>query len=366
MRLLFFINTLKGGGAERVLANLGNELVRRGHEIIISLNENATNYELDPRVLIHSSRICVENKGRTIAHQLLHRINKSFLGFRHTKRVIKQEKPDCIITFLQCNMLPIICSHGNIPIVHSEHNAYDRKLGMRYHFNRFFLNRFFDKVFVLSPFDQGFARAKGLSNTAIMPNPNTFLPISDAEYVDFFSKRRNILACGRISSWYVKGFDIAIKAFAEVSKLVPGVDLDIAGAGDKESIDTLMQIAAKYNVENRVHFLGRCSNIQEVMRQHQLFLLASRTEGFPMVVTEAMSQGLPCVAFEHLASFIILNKIDGYLVNDEDVLALSKAMQDLLLSDELRFRFGKAGLCNVNRFAADVIATKWEDQLSRL
>lgn len=363
MRLLFFINTLKGGGAERVLANIANEMIRRGHKVIISLNENATNYELDSRVLIYSFSSCVEKKGRTVVQRILRRIKKEYIHFRQTKRVIRQENPDIIITFLQCNMLSILCSHGSIPIVHSEHNAYDRKLGMRYHFNRFFLNRFFDKVFVLSPFDQGFAKAKGLDNTSIMPNPNSFLPITNEKYVEIFSQRRNILACGRISSWYVKGFDIAIEAFAEVAKHIPDVDLDIVGAGDKKSINMLMQVASRFNVENRVHFLGRCDNIQEVMLQHQIFLLASRTEGFPMVVTEAMSQGLPCVAFEHLASFIILHRIDGYLVNDGDVLALSKAMQDLLLSNELRFRLGRAGLSNVERFAADVIAAKWESQL---
>ena len=59
------------------------------------------------------------------------------------------------------------------------------------------------------------------------------------------------------------------------------------------------------------------------MRQHRLFVLSSRTEGFPMVITEAMSQGLPCVAFERLASSIINSSIDGWLVKDGNVKELS-------------------------------------------
>lgn len=366
MNLLFFSHTLHSGGAERVLANIANELINRGHSITIALNDNKISYQVDSRINICLAPQIKLYRGRNVIRKLIRNIRINRRNRLHTRNVIKTVQPDVIVTFLHCNVFPIICYHGNIPIVHSEHNAYDRKLGFEYHFRRFFLNRFFDIVFVLTPFDQGYARAKGLKNTIVMPNPNTFPAISNEEYNELFSQRKNILVCGRVNSWHIKGFDLAIEAFANVANRYPDVDLDIAGDADEKAIDKLKQLAIKYNVENRIRFLGRRDDIDTVMRQHQLFILSSRTEGFPMVVTEAMSQGLPCIAFERLASSIILDGLDGCLIKDADTMALSEAIVKLVSNENLRYSFGKAGLNNVSRFAADTIATKWEEFLSTI
>ena len=85
-----------------------------------------------------------------------------------------------------------------------------------------------------------------------------------------------------------------------------------------------------------------------------------------MVVTEAMSQGLPCVSYERLASAIILNGMDGVLVNDGDLKSLEHAIVDLLKDDEKRNSMGLAGLINVRRFSAERIAIRWEDSLRTL
>lgn len=363
MNLLFFSQTLHSGGAERVLANITNELINRGHRITIALNYNKISYPVDSRISISIAPQIKLYQGRNAIRRLMRNMAINRRNRLHTRNVIKTVHPDVIVTFLHCNMFPIICYHGNIPIVHSEHNAYDRRTGLDYHFRRFYLNRFFDKVLVLTPFDQGYAMAKGLKNTIVMPNPNTFSSISNEEYDNLFPQRKNILVCGRVQWWHIKGMDIAIEAFAKVAEHIPDVDLDIAGAGDEVSINRLMQLAQKHNIENRVHFLGRRDDIQHVMQQHKLFVLSSRTEGFPMVVTEAMSQGLPCIAFERLASSIILDGLDGSLVKDGDVNALSGAIVDMLANEEARRSYGEEGIKNVSRFSSESIARKWEERL---
>ena len=363
MKLLFFSQTLHSGGAERVLANITNELIRRGYNITIALNKNTIEYPLDSRINICIAPQIKLYQGRNVIRRFLRNKAIDRRDFIHTKNVIRNVRPDIIVTFMHCNMFPIICSHGNIPIVHSEHNAFDRWLGWKYHFQRFFLNRFYDRVLVLTPFDQGYAMAKKLKNTVVIPNPNTFSAIGNEEYDNLFPTRKNILACGRVYSWQIKGFDLAIEAFAKVAERFPDIDLDIAGAGGEKEIRLLNSLAAKYKVENRLHFLGRQDDIGAIMRQHQLFLLSSRTEGFPMVVAEAMTQGLPCIAFERLASSIIIDGRDGRLVKDGDVVALSEAIADLISNDALRYTYGKSGLNNVSRFAAEVVATRWENRL---
>lgn len=366
MKLLFFINTLNGGGAERVLSNLTNELVKRGHEITIAINERQIAYELDSRIRIISAPQRRWYQGNNPFKRIIRNIALNKRNRKHTKRVIQMTGPEVIISFMRCNLWSIIRYHKNVPIIHSEHNAYDRRLGLNFYFHRFFVNRFFNKVCVLTSFDQGYALAKGLKNTVVMPNPNTFLPISEEEFDMTFDKRKNVLVCGRISAWRIKGFDLAIKAFARVAQNFPGVDLDIAGSGDDHSKNYLLSLAKKEGVGNRVHLLGQQKDIENVYKQHKVFLLSSRTEGFPMVVTEAMSIGTPCVSFERLSSSIIVNGIDGLLVKDLDVSGLSKALETLLYDDKLRRTYGLEAIKNISRFSSSNVATRWEEMIKSI
>lgn len=366
MKLLFFIHTLNGGGAERVLVNLTNELVRRGHDITIALNTSETLYEIDSRIRIHVADSREWYRGRSLVRRWTRNQKMKWHFYRHTKKAIKDTKPDIIISFLHCNLWPIILLHGKTPIVHSEHNAYDRVVTFTYHFNRFILNRFFNKVCVLTSFDQGYALAKGLKNTIVMPNPNTFSSIDEENYKLSFSKRKNLLICGRTRAWRIKGLDIAIKAFSRIANIYSDIDLDIVGLCEEPSLSLLKQIAIELGVSSRVHFLGQCTDIQSVFRQHKLLVLSSRSEGFPMVVTEAMSQGLPCVAFERLASSIINTSIDGYLVYDGDITELCVAIQELLSNEEQRFMLGLEARKNVMRFSASEIANRWENMFISL
>ena len=358
MRILFFSKKLSGGGAERVLVNLSEEFTRRGHEVCIALNQNRIDYVLDSRVQI------IEQPDSLVKKSLLQKVCGKLLSrkkiYTFTRDTIKTIKPDVIITFLHCNMLPIICYHGNIPIIHSEHNAYDRNLGFKYYFERFYLNRFFSKVCVLTPFDSGFANAKGLNNTIVMPNPNTFDSISKDEYSQLFPQRKNILICGRVSDWKVKGMDLALMSFAKFAKHYPDTILDFVGLFDDISRDYLVKMANQLGIQEQIKFWGRQKNVKEIMRHHQFLILSSRTEGFPMVVTEAMTQGLPCVCFEKLATSIIVNGIDGLLVNNNDIDALASAIQTMISNNELRYKMGFESINNIERFSRKEIVDRWE------
>lgn len=360
MKLLFFSNTLKGGGAERVLVNITSELAQRGHDITIALNYNESNYELPSTVNVVGAPEKHWYKGNNILRRFIRNICISRFYCRFTRNTIQAVHPDVIITFSQCNMLAIIRYHGAIPIIHSEHNAYDRKLRWRNYVNRFYLNRRFDKVFVLTPFDQGYAIARGLNNTIVMPNPNTFNSISSEEYDFLFPQRRNILVCGRTELWKVKGIDIAIKSFASIAEANPEVDLDIVGGCESNTQSFLQRIANEEGVGQRVHFLGQRSDMLDLYRSHKLFLLSSRTEGFPMVISEAMSQGLPCLAFERLALSMIVDGTDGFFAQDGDVEAMAAKMNELLETNELLYDVGLAAKESITRFSQVRVADRWE------
>ncbi len=361
MKLLFFISNLGGGGAERVLVTLCSEMAKRGHEVALSVNKRIKVYETIPDVeIIYATNDDKAASGNFITRPLRQLINY-FHYFKTTQRIIREKQPDVIVSFLQCNLLQILAYHGHIPIISSERNAFDRRLGFSNYINRFVFNRFVDKVTLLTPFDKGYAVAKGLHNTVIMPNPLPWPVISDEVYRKTFDKRFNILACGRIDQWKVKGFDLLIESFALVKDNYPNWTLDIAGKGEDRNINYLKDLAKNKGVDNnRIRFLGFNSDVKKLMSEYSLFILSSRTEGFPNVVIESMSVGTPVISFERLANSIIVDSIDGLLVEDESVKALSSAM-DLLMSDsELRFNMGLNSLHNVSRFSTSRIVDKWE------
>ena len=152
MKLLFFIGSLVGGGAERVLVNLTSELAQRGHGVVIALNDNVIAYHVDSRVTIMPAPKMHYKKGKDPISVFVRRLQVRKHHRLHVKKSIMTVKPDIIISFQQCNIDAIIRYHDNIPIVSSEHNAFDRKLGLEHYYARFFKSRLFDKVCLLTPF----------------------------------------------------------------------------------------------------------------------------------------------------------------------------------------------------------------------
>ena len=367
MKLLFFIPSLTGGGAERVLSLISNELVNRGHIISIVITDSEVSYKLNDKIVLS----CIKDVRHHVVGGLLRRtIIRAGNYLRYKKKAcleINSFKPDVIITFMESQMVPILLCHGHARIVSSEHNTMNRKFGKGIYFQRFFLNRFFDKITVLTSYDKEYAITKGLKKTVVISNPLTYNPISNDVYDSLFYKRKNLLACGRINSWEVKGFDLLIKSFALLTKKDPDIELDIAGAGTDKDFAYLKEIASRFGVSEKVHFLGFRNDIDYLMRIHSVFVLSSRTEGFGMVLIEAMSQGLPCVSFALPGPREIINDgVDGLLVEEQNYDKMAESIGKMMGCEELRYRMGKNGVKNVGRFSLGTITDKWEQVFNDL
>jgi glycosyltransferase involved in cell wall biosynthesis len=124
------------------------------------------------------------------------------------------------------------------------------------------------------------------------------------------------------------------------------VDLTIIGSGPEKS--RLEALIERLGLTARVRFLGGRSwgnDLLELVRQHQALVLPSFTEGLPLVLIEAMSQGVPVIA-SAVGGIpeLVHDGINGLLVSAGDVSGLAKAITRLTSDPGLRYRLAGEGL----------------------
>ncbi|MEH7235747.1 glycosyltransferase [Bacillus sp. JJ1562] len=125
-----------------------------------------------------------------------------------------------------------------------------------------------------------------------------------------------------------KGMDILIQAFAKYFKGKP-VELVIGGNGEER--EALELLAKKLNIEKQIIFLGELNRerVKEEIQKAHAFVLASRFETFGVVFIEALACGKPIVATACGGPEMIVNELNGKLVQVEDVEGLGQAMQSI-------------------------------------
>lgn len=186
----------------------------------------------------------------------------------------------------------------------------------------------------------------------IIPNPLTFTP---TKYSNNESKK--IISVGRLFNQ--KGFDLLIKAWAIIAKKHQGWEVNIYGNGElKEYLESLID---KYNIKDSFHIYSPTTNISQKYSESSFYVMPSRFEGFGLVLTEAMSCGLPCISFDcpNGPSDIIKDGEDGFLVQDGNIKSLANKMDCLIENKELRKQMGINAKKNVERYKQEIIMKSW-------
>lgn len=193
-----------------------------------------------------------------------------------------------------------------------------------------------------------------MANAIICPNPYT---IDKLKYFNFENikkletleiapkitqdknivKKNQILFIGNVEAR--KGLTYGIKAFAELHKKVNNYEFIIAGkikSGD-EYLFQLKKLCEKLNVEKNVKFIGRISDKEKdvLLQESKIFLFPSQNEGYGLVMIEAMSYGLPVIAFDNTAMPYTVNDKNGYIVKNKDISQMAKALIGLCTNNNL-------------------------------
>lgn len=384
MKVMIVCVKLCGGGAERVAAVLASGLAERGHDVTITYIKRGNEYEVSPKVrhYILNSFLPDTNNGPFVT-KVWHKILKRVAWFKIIKNALKDNEPDVVVSIMRYFSIPLLWyCHGRVPLIFSEHTNFNDKVKSNLHqswqrpiakikswiyrFDRNHLIKYADAVTLLTNYDNVFVGER-LKNKVVLPNPLTFPPICNEEYESLFPKRKNILSCGRVTDWRIKGFDNLIRSFSLIAGSYPDWDLDIAGASDNVSLNYLKELTKELGVEDRIHFLGYRKDIVDLMKSHSIYVLSSRHEGLPMSLTEAMANGMACVAFDCISgpNEIILDSIDGVLAENQDNEKLAGKISLLIENEGLRYEIGHNAIVNIKRFSVDRIVRMWEELFNK-
>ncbi|MFD2098854.1 glycosyltransferase family 4 protein [Flagellimonas iocasae] len=349
MKIDFVISGLNPGGAERVMVILANHFSDIGHDVsLISLNEGDA-YTISSninRIKLHHGRIKAA------------RIRGLFNLIGHYKD--KKNRPDVMISFITLmNLLSIfVAKLYRIPIIVSEHNSYLRYQKPKWlcDFTRTFFYPKANYVTVLTLFDLPYYNKKGCK-TVVMPNPATFTPIAQLPA----TRKKYILAVGSLDRYLNKGFDNLIRLIEPILKANKDWDLKIIGGGDKGK-PILTDLVAKNNLSERIHFTGQVNNVRDLMAESEIFILPSRFEGLPMVLLEAMSQGMACIAYDCKTgpSEMITQDVNGLLIDDQNEEEMQKGLTRLMESEHLRRQLGENALKSLEKYSIENVANIWE------
>lgn len=149
-----------------------------------------------------------------------------------------------------------------------------------------------DRIAVLSRVDQLFWRIEGV-NSRYLPNPINYSP-----YISVKRENGYLLWCARVEQEQKQVFDV-IPIMKHVKKRLPEAVLHIVGTPDSpEILERLKEKIHEENLEENIIFEGYAANPEQYYQKAQICLMTSRFEGFPMVLVEAMAQGVPVVMYD--------------------------------------------------------------------
>lgn len=344
MKINFIISSLQAGGAERVLTTFANNLVLRNHQVTIITFKNINDFKVNSEIKI----INLEDK--SFSNET---IRYTFELYKFYKN--KKNRPDITISFITQTSLSaiLVCKILGIKIIACEHTNHlrtstNKKLVI---FTRKFVYRLADAITVLTKFDLDYYQ-KYKSNVSVLPNPSSF---KYNENIRIQHKHNTLLAVGNLDKYAVKGFDNLISLIAPILKKNKDWKLKIIGAGELGKI-ILEKLIRKHELTN-IELIGFKRNIEEIMAESKIFILSSRMEGLPMVLIEAMSQKMACIAYDCISgpSDIIKDNFNGFLIENQNHDEMAKHIQLLISDQELAEKFIENSKFTIEKYDENLV-----------
>lgn len=193
------------------------------------------------------------------------------------------------------------------------------------------------------------------TNCVYLPNFLEHFPDNLHKY----PREKTVLAVGRLHE--VKRFELLIRLFAAVHTQFPDWKLRIVGDGEeREKLEAAIRDLC---AENYVNLTGKkdAAGVEEEMLRASVFAMTSRSEGFPFVLLEAESCGLPMVAFDVRVGpgFVIQDGVNGCLAADMVYEDFCEKLAALIKDEELRRKMSDAAIAHAAGFSREKVGEMW-------
>lgn len=346
-KLCLVIHSLETGGMERVMSELAayfcNKPDLEVHLVMYGIKPEIF-YSIPENLIVHKPSFVFNNKKRLLFNL------KTMLFLRKT---LKQISPVSVLSFGEYwNSFVLISTIGiNCPVFVSDRSQPDKRLAFPHEYLRKWL--YVRAKGVIAQTEKAKEIYTGLykhKNIRVIGNPIKRIDINKP-----FKRENIIISVGRLIE--SKHHNELIRMFVNIN--MPGWKLIIVGDDaikqkNKKKLDRLIK---ELNSEEIVELAGKRTDVENYYMKSKIFAFTSSSEGFPNVIGEAMSAGLPVVAWNCIAgpSELVINDKNGFLIPLFEKELFEAKLKELMQSELLISRMGEEARKKAKEFGIDVI-----------
>lgn len=344
-KIAITIADLDLGGGQRVAINLANTLAKNHDVSIVIFHDEEIHYKTPGKLF----NLNCPDKSNLVA-----KVYNVFKRAYKLRQLIKKEKFDYVYGFMETANFPTAMVFPDAALsVHCN----PRELSF---FEALLAKLTYPRaknIIAVSEDVADILRTDfGLKKVSRIYNPVDVEDILSQVEVPFQYPKPYIVALGRFHE--VKRYDLLIDAYA-MSEMHNDCDLVIVGDGELRP--ELEAQAKRLRIEDKVLFVGTQGNPFPYLAGAKFLTLSSRTEAFPMVLIEALALQCPVVATDCPTGprEIVRDGENGLLVDNENVEAFSKALDQLYYDEALLALFKENAIPSIQHLTGDAIAKEW-------
>lgn len=364
------------GGGETVTRTLANEMCQRGHEVgVVYLWDRTNDTDIGLNKKIKNIRIenIVNMKDGTIPKSEYKKLKEGL------KRTFESYSPDIIINqWLPSEIVGKAARGMDVKVIKCHHSIIKYVPNITTLKQRLFYSAFGDRAgwvrvypelrrdYIYSDkwiFLSESSREDGkylikcadVDRLGVITNP---LPYKvDKNQIDVSKKKKEVLFVGRIVQ--LKRLGYLLEAWKMIEDSIPDWTFRIIGDGDY--IDQEKKKAKGLNVKN-VQFMGY-QDPKKYLLEDSFLLMASNQEGFGMVLIEAQQCGCVPIAVDSYATVhdIIKDKINGFLVENNNVKKYAETLHKAILDNEKREKIAIKAMEDSKKYSVSEVCDQWEE-----
>ena len=157
--------------------------------------------------------------------------------------------------------------------------------------------------------------------------------------------------------------EMTIRAFADVVAKIPEAQLTLAGSGERQEMEKLVD---SLGLADNTRFVGLVTKVElrDLISQHDIYLQSNRVENMPVSILEMWASGIPVIATNVGGTpALVENESDGLLVRGDNPGELANACLRLLKDRKLVENLSRNGRERVKEFTAEQVYKKWINTL---